>query len=123
MPTKWTVDPREFIPEFVGKHSKLCEEVAIEIYAGVIQRTPVDTGNLRASWNIAEGREDLTIVVGGSVRNPLPPPKIPTTLGKLPDYPIINVTNSQPYADVVENGGPHNEPRKMVALTLESLKP
>lgn len=123
MPTEWTVNPLEFIPEFKGQHSKLCEEVAIEIFAGVIQRTPVEKGNLRASWRIAEGAEDLTITVGGSVGNPLPPPKIPSTLGKLPDGPIIYVTNAQPYAAEVENGGPHNEPRKMVALTLESLKP
>lgn len=123
MPAEWTVNPLDFIPHYKGKFKKLCEEVAIEIYAGVIQRTPVSTGNLRASWRIKVNGIDDSIEESGSLENIAPAPKIPTSLEPLPDNPVINITNSQRYAAAVENGGPRNEPRKMVALTLESLKP
>lgn len=121
MPTEWDVNPLEFMGEVRMKHKKLCEEVAKEIFAGVIERTPVISGNLRASWDLNQ-TGDAIDVSSGSEGSPAPAPKIPKTIPNLPDYPVLYVTNGKAYAPLVENGSPHNEARKMVALTLESLK-
>jgi uncharacterized protein CbrC (UPF0167 family) len=123
MSSQWIVNPLEFIPEMKDRVSKATEEVAIEVFAGVIRRTPVYTGNLQASWRIKEGSEDLTTTDSGSPDSPASPPRIPKTLGKLPEYPTVFITNAQLYAEEVENGGKRNAPRYMVKLTLESLKP
>lgn len=119
---EWVVDPRKFIPEFKGKIAAITEEVAIEIFAGVISRTPVRTGNLRASWRIKEGSVDDSITESGSVESPAPAPKIPSKISFSTEYPTIYVTNYQPYAGFVNNGTPHHPPVSMVELTLASLK-
>src|ERR1043165_6093565 len=103
------------------KHKKKCEEVAIEVFAGVVQRTPVETGNLRASWRMNAEEVDNSVSSGGTIESPLSPPQIPKEIDGLKDFPIIYVTNSKPYAELVENGGPDNPPAHMVKHTIESL--
>lgn len=120
---EWVVDPRSFIPDVKAKIAKITEEVAIEIFSGVISRTPVRTGNLRASWRINEGSPDTSINTSGSESSPAPAPRIPSTLGIKSEFPVIYVTNYQPYAGWVNNGSPTNVPVLMVELTLQSLKP
>jgi len=122
VPSQWVVSPMEFVPTLHDSVKKVTEEVAIEIFAGVIHRTPYFTGNLRASWRIREGSEDLSTTTTGSALVPIGPPSIPKTLGKLPRYPTVYITNAIPYADVVENGSPKNPAAYMVKLTLESLR-
>lgn len=122
MAVAWSVEPDQLMVQVVDKHRKKCEEIALQVFAGVVERTPVISGDLRASWKIGIEGVDGTIETGGSPQNPLAAPTVPTSLEGLSDFPVINVTNSQPYAEQVENGGPKNRPRHMVQLTLESLK-
>jgi hypothetical protein len=111
-----------FVPIMREDHKKLCESIALEVHSGVVKRTPEVTGNLQASWTIGVGDVDRSIVESGTVDRPAAPAITPTSLGPLPDFPVIYVSNSQPYVQLVENGGPKNEPHKMMALTLESIK-
>jgi uncharacterized protein CbrC (UPF0167 family) len=118
----WDTSPMLFVPIFRHEHKKLCASIALQVHRGVVKRTPEVTGNLQASWNISVGDVDRTIVTSGSVGSPAAPAQTPASLGELPDFPVIYVSNSQPYAQLVENGGPNNEPHKMMAVTLESVK-
>jgi len=119
---EWNLDPDKALADLVKVHKAKCEAIALRVYAGVIERTPVVTGELRASWNLSHTSPDSTVVHGGSVGNPIPAPSVPESIAGLPDFPVIYVSNSTPYAENVENGGPKNAPRHMLQLTLESLK-
>lgn len=112
----------EFMHEVRSDHKKLCESTALEVLEAVVDRTPVYTGDLRASWKISVSKPDLGIVVGGTPSSPLAAPDIPKTLGQLPDFPTIYVTNSTPYAEAVNDGSPTNAPVHMLELALLSLQ-
>jgi len=115
----WDVDPRKFLPMVDGDISDLVVTLAKRIFDGVVSRTPVYTGNLRASW-IASTSETSYQVTGGTPNNVLPPPIFPEGL-KLAKPQIIYIMNTTPYAGLVEFGGPTNIPRAMVQQTLSAL--
>lgn len=115
----WDVDPMDFIPEVTDTYKNQVVGLAKRVFDGVVSRTPVYTGNLRASW-VAAPFEDYSVKIGGSKENQLPPPTFPSELfSLLPD--VIYVMNSTSYAGLVEFGGPKNVPRAMVQLTINSL--
>jgi len=116
----WDVDPMEFMSTVDDDIVAVTERVARDVLKGVVSRTPVYTGRLRASWNLAVNIEDSSIVsTGGAPGSPLPPPGAPSFSIKATDKVIIS--NNQPYAVVVEAGGPHNPAVGMVAATLSGL--
>lgn len=115
----WDVDPLDFIQDVEIDYRTKVVVIAKQVFDGVVSRTPVYTGNLRASW-VAAAFEDYTVKIGGSKANQLPPPTFPASLFTvMPD--IIFVMNSTPYAGLVEFGGPKNIPRAMVQSTINSL--
>jgi hypothetical protein len=70
--------------------------IALHVYSGVILKTPVDEGYLRAAWNISLN-EPIFIETPGAHGSAA----LPTDLGF---FPRIFITNGLPYAAVVEYG-------------------
>lgn len=118
----WDLDIAAVGAQIAGDVRSEVESIAIKLFSGVIGRTPVRSGSLRASWRLSPGSPDPSITKGGSDNAPLPAPSVPTSIPGLPDYPVVYVTNSTPYADDVENGGPRNAPAYMMKLTVDSLQ-
>lgn len=119
---EWDITPTEQLPNLLNV-AKVAEDLAISFFGEVIKRTPVLTGSLRASWRISVGSPDLSVTTGGRPGNPLPAPSIPTSLGLSfsTEYPTIYITNSQPYADYINNGTPTHAGVHMVELSLMSV--
>jgi hypothetical protein len=115
----WDVDPLEFLPKVQGDIVDLTVTIAERIFDGVVSRTPVYTGNLRASWVVGVG-ENYYRATGGSPSNVLPPPTFPAGLRSMKPQ-LIYIMNTTPYAGLVEFGGPKNIPRAMVQQTLSAL--
>lgn len=115
----WDVDPTNFAQVVQEDIVNLTMNVAEEIFDGVVSRTPVFTGDLRASW-VASASENSAVVTGGTVDATLPPPVFPADLRRAKPH-VIYIMNSTPYAGLVEFGGPTNPPRAMVQKTLSSL--
>lgn len=122
MGLEWDSEPDEFIDVVLDGHKKICENVAIEVYAKIVDLTPVHSGSLRASWNLTHTSPDYTYVTGGSAENPLSAPQIPDHIEGLPRMPTIHIANGTPYASYVNDGGPRNVPVHMVELALEAVK-
>ena len=77
-----------------------------------IQNTPVDTGRLRANWQLTVNyRAQSQIALGAQ-----PDPGIVANRLKFNDTAYLS--NNLPYAEPVENGGPTNRPRKMLARAI-----
>tara|TARA_R110000744_G_scaffold66907_6_gene136694 strand:- start:320 stop:682 length:363 start_codon:yes stop_codon:yes gene_type:complete len=85
-------------------------KVAFDIYKGITQKTPVDTGRAKANWNIGLGAIDYTIRKENKFIA-VPPRK---GTGKKP----IFITNSLPYINALENGSSTQAPNGMVNLTM-----
>lgn len=115
----WDINPLDFAKDVHNDIVDLTLDVSKQIFNGVVSRTPVYTGSLRASWTIGTS-ENYGVIVGGSPTNPLSAPTFPENL-KLNKLDVVYIMNSTPYAVLVEFGGPKNIPRAMVQQTLSVL--
>ena len=96
-------------------------ELASSVFEGVVDRSPVYTGNFRASWRLSHSSEDLSVTTGGSSASPLPAPKTPK-LVNAPDFPVIYVTNATPYSIRLEYGWSKQAPSGIIRTTIDSLR-
>lgn len=94
--------------------------IARQVYAGVVKRTPVLKGNLRASWNVSLNAPDYTITTGGSPTNPLPPKPFPNL--RITQLGVVYISNGQPYARKIEYGGSSKQPQGMLRVTIASIR-
>ncbi len=91
-----------------------------EIFEGIVSKTPVASGSLRASWRIGVNAVDESISFQQSHSNPLPAPKFSMPKFNFGDH--IFISNSLPYVFDVENGSSSQAPQGMVRVTLASVK-
>jgi len=103
---------------------KKAYDLANLVFKGVVSRTPVRTGQLRASWNVSPDSPNFNTVgprekSTGSAAAPLsPPPPASFQRSRTATY---HVSNGKTYAEQVEFGSPTNRPHLMLARTLASL--
>lgn len=110
---------RIFISDEVREHVR---DQVNQIWSDLMVYTPVQTGQLRASWNVSEGAPDYsTVDSGGSISSPLPPPQQPR-LALRDAFPEVFICNGKPYAGYVEDGTAKMGPRGMVARALANVK-
>lgn len=115
----WTVNPNDYMKNVQISVERKTEELGEEVFDGVVERSPVETGSFRASWNASLNIPDETVVDGGSADSPLIAPKYPKLKVKPGDKIIIN--NSTVYGPELENGHSDQAPLGMVAVTIASL--
>lgn len=98
---------------------KAVRQLASKIYIDAINTSPVYTGSYRASWRMSAGLRDMSTTVGGSPGSPLPPPE----MGQAPVIKAgqkIVVSNSIPYAYVIEYGHSNQAPGGVLRLAVAS---
>lgn len=96
------------------------ERLVKQIFTGIVARTPVASGSLRASWRVSANVLDKSITFQKSHVNPLPPPVFRMPPFKFGDH--IFVSNALPYVFMVEYGSSQKAPDGMVRVTLASVK-
>ena len=110
-------------------------KIGLEIFLRVVKKTPVDTGRLRASWNISTDFPDTRVEPsrGEGSRTPKGPPPPPAggpELSKAKSFsydrfgdkfPKIWITNNLPYAQIIEDGTHSKQGGHMVSSTLVEL--
>lgn len=91
-------------------------------FDGVVNRTPVDTGWARGSWNIAEGAPDLSIPPKPAKGTILAAPRASPPLNP-PEFPVWWVTNNLKYIGELEAGRSKQMDKGfMVQRTLVALE-
>lgn len=100
--------------------SKKVDSITQRLVDGFVSRSPVYTGNFRASWNVSEGRAVYVKVDSGSPAAALPPPVI--KVKSLSRFPVMYITNGQPYAQKLEYGWSNQAPMGFVRVTIASLR-
>jgi len=95
------------------------KSLATKVYNKIVARTPVDTGQARASWNMSKNNPDFSTVDTG---RGLPAPEAPKITFAGGEYPLIHISNGKPYIWRLENGWSGQAPAGMVQVTLDELR-
>lgn len=112
-----------FIPFLKRRVSRTALESATKIWEIAVDLTPVNSGELRASWNLSQGEPNYATVGSPESSKRSGPP-----MGKpgKPVLPMVDlndsvfyVTNGKRYAPYVEYGSPKNAPRLMLTRAVQ----
>lgn len=93
------------------------QKLALDIHKGVTERTPVDTGRARASWQLGLGEMNAAVADEVPEGQTLPPPG-PVDVSGIDGKRVVFITNNLPYAEPLENGHSQQAPAGMVSVTL-----
>jgi len=109
-----------FIPKVRRNVAQRALNIAQLVWQGTVDRTPVASGELRASWTLSKGRPNFIDISGSSV-GILPAPSMPiipiTTLGSAKFF----ISNGKSYVGHVEYGSPTNTPRLMLTRAIQAI--
>ncbi len=116
----FSADLSKLVKKANGNIDLVARKVMLELFRGVVMKTPVDTGRARANWVIGFGSvnnatSENTDKVGNGV--------LGTLSGEMQDWRFndgysIYFTNSLPYIRELEDGSSKQAPQGMVRLTL-----
>lgn len=102
---------------------KVVKKVAFQLFRRIIEKTPVDTGRARASWNIAIGSINPAVAPEG--QHPKSPNALAakaatvlTSYGADGRLPVVWISNNLPYIGELENGHSQQAPAGMVGLSI-----
>ena len=116
---------RSFIPKLKKRASEKTLELAKAVWLGAVERSPVASGEFRASWNISQGVPNYNTVGSpdsspGSSGASLPPPTMPN----IEVAPLRNaryfVSNGKEYAGYIEYGSITLPPRLVLQRSIEA---
>lgn len=119
--SSWNMDVEGIMFGLTSSVKRVAERTAQKVYDGVVKRSPVYSGQFRASWNISQGAPNYaTADSGGSPASPLTAPKQKAKLFG-PPY-VLFVANGKPYAQKLEEGSSDQAPHGIMRATLASLR-
>lgn len=103
------------------------KKIALDVFAGVVRKTPVDKGRARASWVIGVERPaDSPILPEDTVFSAAEAQRYAQRelagLSELKPFDTVFVSNSLPYIEVLEDGSSRQAPNGMVAVTLREIE-
>lgn len=115
MAIKNTVDFKKGLKSATEAAEKVMRGTMFTLYSTTSRDTPVDTGRLRANWQVTLEIPASHQVGGATLSNPAP---------ALKSYTIdktMYLTNNLPYAEVIENGAVNRAPNFMLKRALAGI--
>lgn len=107
------------IPENVRKVHRA---VSLEALKGVVRMSPVDTGRLRANWQVSNGSPATGDLDATDKRGGATIAKGSTANASAEPYTETFITNNLPYSEFIENGGSDQAPQGMLNVTFNRLR-
>jgi len=104
----WSIPLDKLAEKVQGDLETVARKATLELFTAVVRMSPVDTGRFRANWNVSQGAPD-TAVTESTDKG-----RAQTEVNKVQTLPIGGVTylsNSLPYAVVLEYGQYPNPPK------------
>jgi hypothetical protein len=90
-------------------------KIALALFDGITQKTPVDTGRAKGNWNMNTAKPSQSVnLKAKTVQNP--------SLNKGDGLKDIWIVNNLDYIGVLENGYRQRAPVGMVALSVAEIK-
>ena len=109
-------DLKEFAKKLDVNLGIVVTKIALEAWTRITDRTPVDTGRARASWQIKEGEPSSTIPDEEDHADPSPP--VVLFKGKK----SVFVTSALDYIIYLEGGSSNQAPAGMVEITMAEIE-
>lgn len=118
----FAADISAFVEKTKVKADLVLQKVALDMLAGVITRSPVDTGFFRANWRVGINHVDLS----GPTDNPAGTPFTTSGAGEASILQarfgdVIFITNNTVYALALENGHSGQAPQGVMRITFEDV--
>ena len=100
----------------------IVKKVVIDAYARIVDRTPVDTGRARASWQFGINTEPQGKVPEGDYRSQISG-IVAETVSEIEAAPaaVWFIANNLDYIEALEAGWSKQAPAGMVSLTLREI--
>ena len=100
----------------------IVKKVVIDAYASIVDRTPVDTGRARASWQFGINTEPQGKVPEGDYRSQISG-IVAETVSEIEAAPaaVWFIANNLGYIEALEAGWSKQAPAGMVSLTLREI--
>jgi hypothetical protein len=118
MMANWTVPFPDIAASMNRSIERVVRSFAMETFARVIQRSPVDTGRFKGNW--FPSLNGFTSFVGDSVDpgGAATLARMRTSVSGWPVGGVMYLTNSLPYAMTIEYGGYPNPPKNPTGKTI-----
>lgn len=114
----------KFADDLEIKIEKFVRWTALAALRGVTEKSPVNTGRFKGSWNVAKGSPNLRVLSPGPASVPKRGSRSGVKSLSVSEYPYVKryVTNNLDYGPSLEDGHSGQAPNGMVALTLVELQ-
>jgi len=96
-------------------------KVALEVFDGVTEKTPVDTGRAKGNWNMSIDSMDTSVNDNASSTSQGQPAKAPSLI-TYRGLRNIYITNSLPYIFALEHGHSGKAPHGMLSITVNEIR-
>jgi len=128
--TTFALDLKRFEEKAVAKQQQALRKISIELFGRVIMRTPVDTGRLRGNWQattFVPATSEVNVLDKGSktnsrgIGNSIAKGSMQETILAEGNPVMFHLTNTLPYAKVIEYGDPvksKQAPAGMVRVSI-----
>ena len=97
---------------------KLIKRVAFQVFRGVVEKTPVDTGVARASWVVGVGKKHPPYIAAAGATARFPIFDLRYFKGRAVK---IVISNYVPYIYELENGSSKQAPYGMAQITINEV--
>lgn len=100
----------------------LQKKIALDVVAGAVQLTPVDSGRARGGWQavISDGDERKVDRVDKTGRETIA--EASAVIEKVPDFDVITIQNNVDYIGFIEEGTDKMPPVGMVRRTIQRIQ-
>ena len=115
----WKNAPNKFSLDVLREADTLTKRITGEMLQGVVAKSPVDTGAFRGNHRVSVGSVDTTANksdTGNPLQKGIATIQSGGGLGK-----IVYISNSLPYATVLEDGGSKQAPLGVYSLTFMNV--
>lgn len=109
---------------------QVTEKLALDLHKKISERTPVDTGRARSSWNISEGSPNESVPAetgveptGKHSKDSAPPPSVvPPPNVQITGTKPVYITSSLEYVQYLEEGSSQQAPAGMVTISMAEVE-
>ena len=115
----FSLDISRFAKTALADAATVQRKVCLDLSAGVINDTPVDTGRARANWQPAVNRVADTALSATDASGAATIAKVVDTLKELRPGDTFTLVNNVPYILALEDGSSKQAPQGMLKRNLE----
>lgn len=108
----------------LGRAEQAIRKIAIEVFRGVVMKSPIDQGRFINNWNVSYGTPDTSTTEATNPSRSAATSKVMAAATSLPirDGESIFICNGLPYARRLEYGHSQKQaPQGMVRVTLAEI--